>query len=85
MKNYWYNFINIIFDTDIFRNTLFFKTPLANIFILPKRLTGASVYMIITYLKKNGITKQQFMTYYREVEKHWEEIDNYSFLKSIVK
>lgn len=84
-KDYWYDFINMLYDSNPLRATRFFKTHIVNIFILPKRITSTTVYMILTYLKKNGITKQQLLTYYREIENHWDEIDTYSFLKSIVK
>ncbi|MBR0059804.1 MAG: hypothetical protein IJP99_10795 [Methanobrevibacter sp.] len=84
-KDYWYDFINMLYDSNPLRATHFFKTHIVNIFILPKRITSTSVYMILTYLKKSGVTKQQLLTYYREIENHWDEIETYSFLKSIVK
>ena len=85
IKDYWYDFIDMLYDSNPLRNTHFFKTCIANIFILPKRITSATVYMIIVYLKKNGISKEQLLTYYREIENHWNEIETYTFLKSILK
>lgn len=85
IKDYWYDFIDMIFDSKVFRNTHFINTSIANVFVLPKRLTSTTIYMILAYLKRNGVSKQQLLTYYREIENHWEEIDNYTFLKSIVR
>jgi hypothetical protein len=85
IKDYWYDFIDMLYDSNPLRNTRFFKTPIVNIFILPKRITQTSIYMILTYLKKSGITKEQLLTCYREIENHWNEIETYTFLKSIVK
>lgn len=85
IKDYWYDFIDMLYDSNLLRSTHFFKTRIVNVFILPKRITSASVYMILTYLKKNGISKQELITYYREVESHWDEIETYDFLKTIIK
>lgn len=84
IKDYWYDFINMVFDSNVFRNTHFINTPIANVFIFPKRLTSKTIYMIVTYLKRNGISKQELLTYYREIENHWEEIGDYTFLKTII-
>jgi hypothetical protein len=85
IKDYWYDFIDMFYDSSPLRSTHFFKTRIANIFILPKRITSTTVYMITVYLKKNGISKEQLLTYYQETEKHWDEIKTYTFLKSILK
>ena len=85
IKDYWYDFIDMLYDSNPLRNTHFFKTRIANIFILPKRITSTTVYMITVYLKKNGISKEQLLTYYQETENHWDEIETYTFLKSILK
>ena len=85
MKEYWYDFVDILYDSNLLRNTHFFKTRIANIFILPKRITSTTVYMMLVYLKKNGITKEQIFSYYQEIENHWNEIETYSFLKNITK
>ena len=84
VKDYWYDFIDMLYDSNVLRNTHFFKTRIANIFILPKRITSTTVYMMITYLKRNGISKEQLLAYYQEIENHWNEIETYTFLKSIV-
>ena len=84
IKDCWYDFIDMLYDSNLLRSTHFFKTHIVNVFILPKRITSASVYMILTYLKKNGITKQELLTYYREIENHWDEIDTFTFLKRII-
>ncbi len=85
IKDYWYDFIDMLYDSNLLRNTHFFKTHIANIFILPKRITSTTVYMILVYLKKSGITKEQMFSYYQEIENHWNEIETYSFLKNITK
>lgn len=85
IKDYWYDFIDMLYDSKLLRTPRFFKTRIANVFILPKRITGASVYMMLTYLKKSGITKQELLTYYREIENHWDEIETYNFLKNIIR
>lgn len=85
IKDYWYDFIDMLYDSSLLRSTHFFKTRIVNVFVLPKRITSASVYMILTYLKKNGISKQELFTYYREIENHWDEIETYDFLKTIIK
>lgn len=85
IKDYWYDFIDMLYDSNPLRSTHFFKTRIANIFILPKRITSTTVYMMLVYLKKSGISKEQLLTYYREVEDHWNEIETYSFLKNIIK
>ena len=85
IKDYWYYFIDMLYDSNPLHNTHFFKTRVANIFILPKRITSTTVYMITVYLKKNGISKEQLLTYYQETENHWSEIQTYSFLKNIIK
>lgn len=84
IKNYWYNFMNTLFDTNLLRRTHFFKIHIANIFILPKKITSTTIYMMMAYLKKRGVDKEELFAYYQEIENHWNEIETYTFLKNII-
>ena len=65
------------------RNTHFFKTPSMDIFIIPKGVDCAFIYMVLVYMKKRGFDEDRLTDYWKEVNKIWDKIDTYKTFKNI--
>ena len=72
-----------IVDNFGLHNTHFFKTPLMDIFIIPKGVDCAFIYMALVYMKKRGFDEKRLSDYWKEIENNWEKITTYNFLKNI--